>query len=127
MMAATVVLMTLFLLAASYLAFWTDRGGWFGVPLGLMVLVLMPSSVRNVWFCAGIVALCTSGLPKCDKVAASAIGLFMLVLMNYQYSSGPDNPLLFIVPFFSAGLASGAMIGIIISSLLRVTTNRDTQ
>jgi hypothetical protein len=126
MMATTVVLMTLFLLAASYLAFWTDRGGWFGVPLGLIVLVLMPSSVRSVWFCAGIVALCTSGLPKFDKVAASAIGLFMLFFINYQYSSGPDNPLLVIVPFFSAGLASGAMIGIIVSLLPRVAMNRTT-
>lgn len=95
-----------------------SRAGWFGVPLGLLIILFaIVSSDAGAWTGPTVAAVGGAILPRPDRWAAIAVGLFLCWLMFQIPNGGADSPLNGIAAICSAGFALGASLTTVVVEL----------
>ncbi|MBO9671686.1 MAG: hypothetical protein J7485_14345 [Sphingobium sp.] len=117
--------LTIIMIAGAFawlLAFKTTRGGWLGVPLGLMAIVTlwfgwtgMPGSMElpSLGIGAAIAALAAVRLPKWDAGIAAVCGSALCCILFLLPSGGADNPLSFMLLAPAVGFAVGGALSLV--------------
>ena len=125
MFGATVLFLTA-IVAVSYLALRTVRGGWAGLFIKLATelaiwMIWRDSNGELFGLGAGAVdaGIAASSLPTIDRVTAVLLASALAYAMLWVVSSGPDSPVGFLIAAPAAGFAAGSVLALAKDGLAR--------
>lgn len=125
MFSATVLFLTA-IVAVSFLALRTVRGGWAGSFIGLatefaiwMIWQDGNGELFGLGAGAAVAGVAAFGLPTIDRVTAVPLASALAYAMLWVVPSGPDSPVGFLIAAPAAGFAAGSVLALARDGLAR--------